>query len=107
MRPGTDFPYADRFTWSIRPTEDEKSLELTLRLEGLPEDLNGSFGGFLNIEVGHPLKPTLGVRFSGVCRQSLAGDTFRPGAVTTPPSTGDRPPAGETGGEDEGTTGGQ
>ncbi len=73
MRAGVEFPYADRFTWSFAPSDDPQVMELTLRLEGLPEDLNGSFGGYLNIDVGHPLKPTVGVRFSGVCRQGLPG----------------------------------
>ena len=73
MRAGVEFPYEDRFTWSFAPSDDPQVLELTLRLEGLPEDLNGSFGGYLHLDVGHPLKPTVGVRFSGVCRQGLPG----------------------------------
>ncbi|MEW6072286.1 MAG: DUF1573 domain-containing protein, partial [Planctomycetota bacterium] len=74
MRPEMEFPHRDRFTWKIEPTADPKVLDLSIRLEGMPENLNGSFGGFVHVDVGHPLKPTLSIRFSGVCRQGLPGE---------------------------------
>lgn len=71
MRPGVDFPYAEHFSWSVEKTDSPKALDVILRLEGLPDDVNGSFGGTLTLAVGHPLKPEISIRFSGVCRQGL------------------------------------
>ena len=84
MRPGLEFPSAEHFTWSVSATDKPKVLDVTLRLEGLPEDVNGSFGGTLTLAVGHPLKPEISIRFSGVCRQGL------PGLAVDPGGTGDK-----------------
>ena len=70
---GGEFEYADHFTTTLEPLEDGKKLDLLLRLEGLPETATGSFGGVMNIQVGHPAMESLTVRFSGVCRAELAG----------------------------------
>ena len=68
---GQEFPYADAFTTAIEPVEGGRLVDLKLRLEGLPDDLNGSFGGILKVSVGHPGMDELTVRFSGVCRPGL------------------------------------
>ncbi|HED65034.1 MAG TPA: DUF1573 domain-containing protein [Planctomycetes bacterium] len=70
---GGEFEYADRFEVSGQVSEDGKYLDLTVTLTGLPEDLNGSFGGIMQVHVGHPATETLPVRFSGVCRALLPG----------------------------------
>jgi hypothetical protein len=68
---GEEFQYPDAISWSIEPAPEEGNLKLTVKIEGLPEDLNGSFGGTVKVGVGHPDKPELEVRFSGVCRTGL------------------------------------
>ena len=70
---GQKFPYPDAFTTELVPVEGGKLLDLRLRLEGLPDEVNGSFGGILKLAVGHPSMEELSVRFSGVCRPGLAG----------------------------------
>jgi len=70
---GGEFEYANLMETSASVTEDGKYLDILVRLLGLPEDVNGSFGGVMKIEVAHPSMPELPVRFSGVCRASLTG----------------------------------
>lgn len=70
---GQPFPYADAISTSLESVEEGRVLELKIRLEGLPDDVNGSFGGILQIAVGHPYLPVLSVRLSGVCRPGLPG----------------------------------
>lgn len=72
---GGEFEYADRFEVAQQVSEDGKYLDLTITLTGLPEDLNGSFGGIMQVHVGHPSTESLPVRFSGVCRALLPGRT--------------------------------
>lgn len=68
---GQEFPFPNAFKTSITPAEDGRTAEVKLILEGLPMEHTGSFGGMLNIEIGHPDMPELQVRFSGVARQDL------------------------------------
>lgn len=70
---GGEFTYAKNFTVAIVPTPgaEGKSLDVTLRLEGMPEDANVSFGGMVQIDVGHPTKPDINVRFSGLARPGI------------------------------------
>jgi len=65
------FDYNKSFTTHIDPVEGKNALDLTVRLEGLPDDASGSFGGMLKLEIGHPSKKELLVRFSGVCRPGI------------------------------------
>lgn len=65
---GGEFPYSSYFATTLEPADDGRVLDLKLKLEGLPADLNGSFGGILKLAVGHPSMKELTVRFSGVCR---------------------------------------
>ena len=67
---GQEFPYADVFKVTVTPVDEGKAADVVLRLEGFPDDLNGSFGGVLKLKVGHPYMDELLVRFSGVCRSS-------------------------------------
>lgn len=68
---GQEFPFPKAFKTSVTPAEDGRTAEVKLTLEGLPMEHTGSFGGMLNIEIGHPNMPELQVRFSGVARQDL------------------------------------
>jgi hypothetical protein len=70
---GGEFEYADLFTTTLEPVEEGKSMDLRVRLEGLPDEVNGSFGGILKVAVGHPSMKDLTIRFSGVCRAGLPG----------------------------------
>lgn len=65
------FDYDKAFTTRIDPVPGENALDLTVRLEGLPDEASGSFGGMLKVDVGHPHKKELLIRFSGVCRPGL------------------------------------
>ena len=69
--------WADRFTASVKPVSGSNAVDIELRLEGLPEEADGSFRGRVLIKTGHPSKPEEFVRFSGVCRK-LAGNAVRP-----------------------------
>jgi len=68
---GQEFPWKDRFTTSLELLDGGSAADFKVRLSGLPEDLNGSFGGVIRIKVGHPFMDELLVRFSGVCRPGL------------------------------------
>lgn len=75
---GQEFPYKDAFQVTVEPLEEGKAANLRVKLTGMPEDLNGSFGGVLRVKVGHPYMDELQVRFSGVCRPGLPVPTTLP-----------------------------
>ncbi len=66
-----EFPYASSFSHVVKPAPDNKSAVVELTLNGLPENVDGSFQGRLIIETGHPQKPELQLLFSGVCRPGV------------------------------------
>lgn len=66
-----EFPYTTSFSHVVKPAADNKSVVVELTLNGLPEDVDGSFQGRLIIETGHPQKPELQLLFSGVCRPGV------------------------------------
>ncbi|MFT4710010.1 MAG: hypothetical protein ACI9D0_000607 [Bacteroidia bacterium] len=70
---GVDFPYENDFevTW----TQDEAtgSWKLDLTLLGLEQEGNGSFRGLVEIEVGHAVRKTVELGFSGVVRGGVTG----------------------------------
>lgn len=68
---GQEFPFTNAFVVTVEPLEEGKAANLKVQLKGMPEDLNGSFGGVLRVKVGHPFMEELQVRFSGVCRPGL------------------------------------
>lgn len=68
---GQEFPHADAFSMTVEPVEEGRLFLLKMRIEGLPESVNGSFGGILKIGVEHPWMKELSVRFSGVCRPGV------------------------------------
>jgi hypothetical protein len=74
---GGEFAYAKHFTVLVTPTPgaEGKSLDVTLRLEGMPEDANVSFGGMVQIDIGHPTKPEISVRFSGLAKPGIPAAT--------------------------------
>jgi hypothetical protein len=72
---GQEFPFADAFEVTVVPLEGGKEADLVVKLKGLPEELNGSFGGQIKVQVGHPHMQELLVRFSGVCRVGLPTPT--------------------------------
>ncbi|QDU67003.1 DUF1573 domain-containing protein [Engelhardtia mirabilis] len=72
---------ADRLTWSVVPVDgDPHKYEVRLTLADLPDSYTGPFGGYVDVEIGHPTKPTLSIPFSGVVRTNVV----RPQA---PPAT--------------------
>lgn len=75
---GQEFPWQDRFKTSIEVVDGGKAADFKVRLEGLPEDLNGSFGGVIRVKVAHPFMDELLVRFSGVCRPGLPAPAQAP-----------------------------
>ncbi len=78
-----ELKWADRFVANVKPVSGSNAVDIELRLQGLPEDADGAFRGRVQIETGHPAKPELFLRFSGVCRK-LAGNAQRPQPVKQP-----------------------
>jgi hypothetical protein len=72
-REGGEWDLANRFSTVIRPVAGENSIEVELRLDGMPETLNGSFSGTLDIQIGHPEKPEIKLPITGVCRGAAVG----------------------------------
>jgi len=70
-----EFPYASSFTHVVKPAADNKSVVIELTLNGLPENVDGSFQGRLIVETGHPQKPEIQLLFSGVCRPGVKAPT--------------------------------
>ena len=68
---GQEFPYANAFATSIELLEEGKKADVKVKLDGLPADLNGSFGGVFKLKVGHPHLDEVVLRFSGVCRPGV------------------------------------
>ena len=72
---GGGFEFADSFTVTTEPILDAESgvshLEVTVKLEGMPEDFTGSFGGMVQVDVAHPTKESVNIRFSGVLRAGI------------------------------------
>jgi hypothetical protein len=92
-REGGEWDLANRFSTIVRPVAGENSIEVELRLDGMPETLNGSFSGTLDIQVGHPEKPEIKLPITGVCRGAAVGTPAAPGqgpAPTPAPQT-DKP----------------
>ena len=69
---GVDFPYPDDFEVQVVPIEGTRNLDLVISLLGI-DDIpgNGSFRGYVELQVGHPSKPTIDVGFSGVIRAGV------------------------------------
>jgi len=97
-REGGEWDLANRFSTVIRPVAGENSIEVELRLDGMPETLNGSFSGTLDIQVGHPEKPEIKLPITGVCRGAAVGapatPTQGPAPVTPPATPPTTPPKG-------------
>jgi hypothetical protein len=86
-----EWEYSEYFSVIPRPVDGQNAVEVEVRLNGLPETVNGSFRGRLIVDVGHPTKPSVEMPLTGVCR----------GAVTrTTPQrpTGQEEGAGQSGG---------
>ncbi|MFM7282562.1 MAG: DUF1573 domain-containing protein [Planctomycetia bacterium] len=84
---GRDTPaweYAKCFSSSVRPVQGENSVDVEVRLNGMPPSLNGSFAGNLVIKVGHPEKPELRLPISGMCRGGSAPQVDPAGGQTPP-----------------------
>ena len=65
--------WAEHFVTEIKPAQGVNGVDVQLRLAGLPEGADGSFRGKMIIKTGHPAKPSMEVRFSGVCRAGVGG----------------------------------
>jgi hypothetical protein len=77
-RDGGEWELAKYFSTVLRPVEGENSVDVELRLDGMPETLNSSFTGMLVIETGHPDKPEVKLPISGVCRGGITPPAVRP-----------------------------
>ena len=74
LRPeaGQELAWKQNFSTSLRPAVGlSNAIDVQLVLEGLPDGSDGSFRGVMVILTGHPTKPELAVRFSGVCRAGV------------------------------------
>lgn len=71
---GQEWEYAKSFQTFCRPVPNENAVDIEVRLNGMPETLNGSFSGTLVIHVTsaekvvNPEKPELELPITGVCR---------------------------------------
>ncbi|MCA8981875.1 MAG: DUF1573 domain-containing protein [Planctomycetes bacterium] len=63
-----DWDLAEFFVAEVKPVEGQNAIDVELRLEGLPEDKRGSFGGMLVVDMDHPTKKEIPLRITGVCR---------------------------------------
>lgn len=90
-QPGQAFPFMDKVTWTYETLQGGSKARLVVRMEGLPDDFTGSFGGNLRLAIGHPAKPELLVRFSGVCRAGIPDPTAG-AAVPQPVRRASQPP---------------
>ena len=63
-----EWDLTEYFVASVKPVEGQNSIDVELRLEGLPEEKRGSFGGMLVVDLGHPSKKEIPLRITGVCR---------------------------------------
>ena len=81
---GRDTPeweYKTKFDTFVKPVAGENSVDIEVRLNGMPESLNGSFSGKLVVKIGHPEKPQIELPITGVCRGGGGPDA----GGTTPP----------------------
>ena len=76
------------FSTLVRPVTGENAVDIEVRLNGMPESLNGSFSGTLLIKVNHPDKPELKLPITGVCRGSGAGGAGGTPVPPVPPAQG-------------------
>ena len=91
-REGGEWDLASHFSTVIRPVTGENSIDVELRLDGMPESLNGSFSGQLVIQVGHPEKPEIKLPITGVCRGGGANTANSAGPAPAPsPNPGPSP----------------
>lgn len=86
-RDTAEWEFAKCFQTFTRPVPGENAVDVEVRLNGMPETLNGSFSGTLVIKVNHPDKPELSLPITGVCR---GGGTPAPAPVPAP--VGGQPP---------------
>jgi len=75
---GVDFPYPDDFEVQLVPIEGTRDIDLVVNLLGIDDiEGNGSFRGFVEIQLDHPGKPTIDVGFSGVIRAGVGQPSGR------------------------------
>jgi hypothetical protein len=86
-RDGPEWDLASHFSTVIRPVAGENSIDVELRLDGMPDSLNGSFSGQLVIQIGHPEKPEIKLPITGVCRGGAAGAAPAGAPAPTPVPT--------------------
>jgi hypothetical protein len=81
------FAYAEHFTTSAEVSEEGRTLDVKINLQGLPDTLDGAFQGRVLVETGHPSRPTVSVLFSGVCRRGVQAPGAPP-PIAQPPGGG-------------------
>lgn len=71
-RDGGEWEYSKNFSSVVRPVAGENAVDVELRLEGMPDTLNGSFAGTMTVQIGYPDKPEIKLPITGVCRGGAA-----------------------------------
>lgn len=92
-----ELQWAEQFIASVKPVAGTNAVDIELRLSGLPESADGAFRGRVKITTGHPNKPEMFLRFSGVCRKLAAGSGPSRPVMKKPapqPKTPSQKPAG-------------
>lgn len=62
--------YDGLFEFRVVPMEKSRNVEVHVSFDSWPEERIGPFGGTIQVDVGHPTRPTIEVPFSGVSRVS-------------------------------------
>jgi hypothetical protein len=60
--------YDGLFETRVVPLENSRNVEVHISFASWPEERIGPFGGTVQVDVGHPTRPTIEVPFSGVSR---------------------------------------
>lgn len=66
---GQPLNWAEHFSTSVEPVANSNAVTIKLTVADLPQEAAGSFRGQLVITTGHPDKPEIIVRFSGVVQR--------------------------------------
>jgi hypothetical protein len=72
---GAEFPYPDDFEVTWERFGDSGDWTMSLTLLGIEQEGNGSFRGYVEVQIGHEAKETIELPFSGVIR----GGVSKPG----------------------------
>lgn len=80
-RDSAEWEFAKNFSSVVRPVPGENAVDVELRLDGMPDTLNGSFSGMMVVQLGYAEKPEIKLPITGVCR---GGTTAVPSGAAGP-----------------------